>query len=408
MSAAAPARLLISPAIRTLIGRRLAELGGLALGAGGGGAPGGAGLLQSARSLASTPPPPARRPIWPGRQGAMAADLLLQSFGIAAVLPGFVALAWAWRIASHRGIGSFAARLASTLAALAGAGRPGRHPSLARCRGRPRRGLGGAIGHVLAASIGVRLCAGGARAVRRRGLATAGSARRSACPAGLGGTRAFGRRVAGGRAGQPVARCVQGRRAVGLLPRLAAPLRLFRRAPALRPAAGRVAHDGAGAQPVPPVTDRRPAPAAGDHSGGNAVATSSRWPPFRPPGRSISLSSRKAPPAHQPSLPLARGDAGPVAHAADLALLKAAPVRSHSGPSEESLQANARLLESVLDEYGVQGVDPRHPPRPRRHLVRAGTGPRHPLRPGDRAWRTTWHGPCPSPRCGSPPCQAAT
>ena len=38
-----------------------------------------------------------------------------------------------------------------------------------------------------------------------------------------------------------------------------------------------------------------------------------------------------------------------------LSLLKPAPTRASSGPSEEALQANARLLESVLADYGVQG-----------------------------------------------------
>ena len=38
-----------------------------------------------------------------------------------------------------------------------------------------------------------------------------------------------------------------------------------------------------------------------------------------------------------------------------LSLLKPAPARAASGPSEEALQANARLLESVLADYGVQG-----------------------------------------------------
>ena len=38
-----------------------------------------------------------------------------------------------------------------------------------------------------------------------------------------------------------------------------------------------------------------------------------------------------------------------------LSLLKPAPARASSGPSEEALQANARLLESVLADYGVQG-----------------------------------------------------
>ncbi|GAC1342584.1 MAG: hypothetical protein NVSMB18_16850 [Acetobacteraceae bacterium] len=39
-----------------------------------------------------------------------------------------------------------------------------------------------------------------------------------------------------------------------------------------------------------------------------------------------------------------------------LALLKPAPARAESGPTEDSLQANARLLESVLNDYGVQGA----------------------------------------------------
>jgi S-DNA-T family DNA segregation ATPase FtsK/SpoIIIE len=38
-----------------------------------------------------------------------------------------------------------------------------------------------------------------------------------------------------------------------------------------------------------------------------------------------------------------------------LDLLKDPPPRASSGPSEEALQANARLLETVLSDYGVQG-----------------------------------------------------
>ncbi len=38
-----------------------------------------------------------------------------------------------------------------------------------------------------------------------------------------------------------------------------------------------------------------------------------------------------------------------------LSLLKPAPARAATGPSEEALQANARLLETVLSDYGVQG-----------------------------------------------------
>ncbi|MGI4977369.1 MAG: DNA translocase FtsK [Janthinobacterium lividum] len=39
-----------------------------------------------------------------------------------------------------------------------------------------------------------------------------------------------------------------------------------------------------------------------------------------------------------------------------LSLLKPAPERGATGPSEEALQSNARLLETVLNDYGVQGA----------------------------------------------------
>src|SRR6202789_4376473 len=53
-----------------------------------------------------------------GPAGAVVADLLLQSFGCAAVLPGLTMLVWAWRLVSRRGMGSVAVRLASLLAAI--------------------------------------------------------------------------------------------------------------------------------------------------------------------------------------------------------------------------------------------------------------------------------------------------
>src|SRR5262249_4778036 len=82
------------------------------------------------------------------------ADLLLQGFGVAGVLPGLAMLAWAWRIASHRGVGSVAARLAALLAAM---------PALAAALAggpAPRRlnwptvaGPGGAIGRLLTTTV---------------------------------------------------------------------------------------------------------------------------------------------------------------------------------------------------------------------------------------------------------------
>src|SRR3954471_24223063 len=64
-------------------------------------------------------------------------------------------------------------------------------------------------------------------------------------------------------------------------------------------------------------------------------------PPRRPPPRK----------PQQPALPLAEG----TWNLPPMSLLKDAPARAASGPSEEALQANARLLETVLSDYGVQG-----------------------------------------------------
>ena len=65
-----------------------------------------------------------------------------------------------------------------------------------------------------------------------------------------------------------------------------------------------------------------------------------------------SCAPPKTPPARQESLPLEE----PGWRFPTLSLLKAAPRRADSGPSEDALQANARLLETVLNDYGVQGV----------------------------------------------------
>ncbi len=55
--------------------------------------------------------------------------------------------------------------------------------------------------------------------------------------------------------------------------------------------------------------------------------------------------------ARQERLPLAE----PGWRFPPLSLLKTPPARSGGGPSDEALEANARLLETVLSDYGVQG-----------------------------------------------------
>ena len=143
-------RRLASPTIRALIQQRSAELTGLVLGL--------AGLALLVALACYDPRDPSLNTATSrhagnlaGPAGAVLADLLLQGFGIAAALPGLAMLAWAWRIASRRGLGSVAARLVTMVTAL---------PVLAAvwprvCRrrrhlpGRPWPGLGGAIGRLL-------------------------------------------------------------------------------------------------------------------------------------------------------------------------------------------------------------------------------------------------------------------
>ncbi len=350
MSAAAPARLLVSPAIRALVGRRLAELGGIVLGLGG------VALLvalacynpldPSINTATSRPPTNLA-----GVAGAMAADLLIQSFGIAAVLPGLVALAWAWRIASHRGLGSFAARLASTMAALpvlAGLASVAPLPQAWPAEAGP----GGAIGRVLAQTVasyaqGV-LGPLGAGIALLAGIALGAVLFWAALGLSAGEWRAAGR-VAGGSLahGHQV-----GRRAVGLLPRLLAPFRLLRRR---RPEPAGLPPLETLLRPVPRMVSREPdRPPSSTPEAGEEDEPAPVPPPVAARPR-ISLPARKAAPIHQPSLPLPETMPGHW-RMPPLSLLKAAPVRASSGPSEESLQANARLLESVLDEYGVQGT----------------------------------------------------
>ena len=73
----------------------------------------------------------------------------------------------------------------------------------------------------------------------------------------------------------------------------------------------------------------------------------------QPPGLARltpAIPPRRAAPQQQ-SLPLEEG----AWRFPPLSLLKPAPARATTGPDPESLQANARLLETVLADYGVQG-----------------------------------------------------
>ena len=322
---AVEARRLASPTIKALINQRSAELIGLALCL--------VGLALLVALACYDPRDPSLNTATSrhvtnlaGPVGAVLADLLLQGFGIAGALPGVAMLTWAWRIASHRGLGSMAARLAALLAAL-----PVTAAVLATVPTKVAwptvAGLGGAIGRVLGnaglsagrdalGSVGIAL-------IWTMGLTLAVTLTLLAL-----GLSASEWRTAGRFAGQAARYSVAGGRdAAGMLSRLRLP-RWRRTVP---PSAGAVVRR----DPLPPPTTRVP-------------------PMISEPPPVVARASRPVPPPprkpQQESLPLLEGWRFP-----PLSLLKPPPARASSGPTEEALQANARLLETVLSDYGVQG-----------------------------------------------------
>jgi DNA segregation ATPase FtsK/SpoIIIE, S-DNA-T family len=320
-----PPRRVVSPTIRALMQRRAAELSGLALGC--------AGLALLIALATYNPSDPsldtatnAAAMNLAGPVGAVVADLLLQGFGVFGALPGFSLLAWAWRIASRRGLGSVGARLAAILAAMPLAGATlAAVPRLAAVAWPSSAGPGGAVGHVLAPAL---LEPG------RGLLGPLGAVLVWVLMAGLSFTLvllALGLSSGEWRATwQFLGRVTRfsvstGWSAAWLIGRASAPLlavtRVLRRAPEPPSEEAREPRVSVPRPATPPPTIRPPQPA----------------PAARKP--------------RQESLPLHEG----AWRFPSLSLLKPAPARASSGPSTEALEANARLLETVLSDYGVQG-----------------------------------------------------
>ena len=337
-----------SPAVAAVLWRRVAELLGLLSALAG---------LALIFALASYDPADPSLSTATGRTatnlagpaGAYLSDLLLQGVGWAAYLPGLALLAWAWRLATHRGLGLFPARLATLLAAaLALPPWPEGLPTPA--------GPGGAAGRVLVdAVVGTAEAGFGpfGLVVGQVGLVTAALvlsvAALALSPAEwlrLG--RAAGR-TAGGAARLSGAGA---RRAVGLMGWLRAPfvgLFRFRRRRPVRPGADLAAVlDAADAAVV-----RLPAPHVPPPRGG---AAEDYPPPAAEPARAPRVAARAPEPkkrsaARQQSLDLADGPW----RLPPLSLLAEPKVSRAGRPSEEALQANARMLETVLEDYGVRG-----------------------------------------------------
>ncbi len=365
------ARRIASPALKATIGHRSAEFGGIFLAL--------AGIAVLIALASYDPLDPSLNTATTrhaanlvGLGGAMLADLLLQGFGVAGALPGVAMLAWAWRIGSHRGIGSFAFRLACLLAALPLLSAVLASFPAARALAWPATsGLGGAVGLLLAApaleSGQAMLGPVGTAGVWIVGLIAAAGL--SVLSLGLSGGewRAAGRATAiaaraGVSGGRDVADIlVRGSRRVtpsawlsGLVDRAAPmdpqenrPTAATRAAPTpqLRPA------------PLPEPDVQHAADALLDDDSEDGPAIDTRPPEAQPAPLSGApiVHPRKESPGYrkpvQETLPLPDSSW----RTPPLSLLKKPPARVVTGPTEEALQGNARLLESVLAEYGVQG-----------------------------------------------------
>ncbi|MFC7475406.1 DNA translocase FtsK 4TM domain-containing protein [Dankookia sp. GCM10030260] len=341
-----------SPAVKAAMRRRLFEVLGLACGLAG------LALLVALASYDPTDPSlntatTRRAANLVGPAGAVLADLLLQGFGWAAALPGVALLAWAWRLATHRGLGLFPARVAALLAALPVAGAaltvaplPAALPTAA--------GAGGAGG-----SIAARALHDSAEAMLGPfgGLVATIALVTAAVLLGIGALGLspsewlrLGRGVREGTAGVARAGGAGVRGTAGILARLVGPVRSlfrFRRA-----------------RPVAPGADLsavlRAADAAAEQRRRPRAAPSAAPPPETPASATPAPKPRigQPVPAAKPGKP-SRQELLPLGEdpwrLPPLALLQEPPAKRGTGPTEEALQANARLLEQVLDDYGVRG-----------------------------------------------------
>ncbi|MDD2875814.1 MAG: DNA translocase FtsK 4TM domain-containing protein [Acidiphilium sp.] len=273
-----------------------------------------------------------------GRFGASLADFLLQGFGVAGGLPALVLLAWAFLLVNHGRITHWRLRGFATLVAM---------PALAAAFGAAQAvdtaanahwpvlsGLGGVAGALLGgfgASVGHS-----ALGVIGRGLALALATIIGLSCALYGFGLSPGEWRAAGRRAADAARVSahhSGRAVRGV-----------------RGGAGAVSAWLAPVLSTPPMID----PFNPDDQAALRVPRSQQQPAISEaaaPARLTRAAVVKKVPPKQERLPLPEtGWRFP-----PLELLAVAPPRATTGPSAEALQSNARLLETVLGDYGVQG-----------------------------------------------------
>ena len=335
-----------SPAVKLAIGRRINEILGILLGFTG------LALLvavgthhPSDPSLSTATSAPVHN--LAGPLGALVSDVLWQACGWAAYLPGAVLLGWALRMIMQRGVSLLPARLlalmlavpmlAALFALIPGADSGVAGPLLADALLRGLEGAFGPLGRLTA-----QLVTGGFAALliyvalgaspsdwRRAARVTADAARVTADTAARGMGEAAG----------------YGVRQRHLLVRPFVAMTSLLRRRRVEPAAD-----------LMNVLQEAERVAASPFMAPEARPPLRVEPEIRPAPRSTPRVAPppkgKAPPSQQSSLDLpVEGWRTP-----PLDLLAPTPPRVAGGPSAEALQANARMLEQVLSDYGVSGA----------------------------------------------------
>ena len=316
-----------------------------------------------------------------GLPGALVADALIQWLGIAGGLIPLLIGAWGWRLFSHRGLRLWWLNL--TLAVIGVGLGAGAVDGLSAPADWPlRSGLGGLVGTMVAPgtesllrSIGLSLSGGGLSFVL---LLVTLMMLVSAMGLSLGEWRALGRGVgAASRIGSSGARVVVGQAS-----------RLWSRRPAMPDL--HLRRSDADADGVTEPVRRAPRPRrervepsfeVPDAPFDAATETETAVPERPLPRESIvaeappAVDSRRLVETVRPAKPGKRvveesqaaldlGGAEDQYQLPPLSLLKAAPRREAESVDEEALEANARLLESVLEDFGVRG-----------HIVKVRPGP---------------------------------
>jgi S-DNA-T family DNA segregation ATPase FtsK/SpoIIIE len=383
MAAIAEARRLISPTVMGLIRRRLASLAGLLLGLAGIGL--GVALASYHPSDASFDTAGTVVRNLAGPSGAIFADLSWQGFGVVGILPVCVMLIWGWRIAEHRRLTHVVLRLVAlgvSMPLLAG-GLAGLPVPLGGSSAWLAAGWGGAVGFAMG-----NLIVGSAHAaLGPLGTAIAWVVEMligiGLVALGFGLTalewRAAGRTARTGAAGAAALSWRSGRRLAFGMDGVSRGLSgLFARLPDWgRPDRGRSERDGSQRGPfayeaepaphpifsVPPMDPDEPEPATGLAARRDAPDRSTVAMPAGPgkPAATAPAASLGDPRirAQKERRPATRPDAPAPASVGwrlpPVSLLKDPPAHHEVGISNEAMQANARLLETVLSDYGVQG-----------------------------------------------------